>query len=59
MGAVYREVSALTGEGLEELVEGAGRLSAERAMSPKAEAESPVDEQRERAKLKKRRLFRG
>ncbi|KAL2206019.1 hypothetical protein CC79DRAFT_1369456 [Sarocladium strictum] len=57
IGASYAEVSALTGEGLEDLVERAGRLAVERIVGPEKEAEPVADEGRKRARLKKRRLF--
>jgi hypothetical protein len=44
-------------EGLEDLVERAGRLAVERIVGPEKEAEPVVDEGRKRARLKKRRLF--
>lgn len=57
ISASYAEVSALTGEGLEDLIERAGSLAVERILGPEKEAEPVVDEGRKRARLKKRRLF--
>lgn len=58
IGASYNEVSALTGEGLEEMIEATGKLAVERIVGPKIESESPATEERKRARLKKRRLFK-
>ncbi|KAK0388193.1 hypothetical protein NLU13_4438 [Sarocladium strictum] len=58
IGASYNEVSALTGEGLEEMIEATGKLAVERIVGPKIESESPATEERKRARVKKRRLFK-
>lgn len=57
VAATYHEVSALTGDGVEELMKKAGRAAVAKLLGTKDDAGLCVKEGRKRAKLKKRRLF--